>query len=515
MNKNYLIACVVMLALLSACEQQQAPQTEQAVETAAPDAAIDSTPKGMVLPATTSSDTARAQYMAGWADFENARYSTANEKFLQAAATDPAFAMAHMMAGISGASTEAFIAGLKNASDTMGDASKAEQLLIGSWQQAFDANIQGSIESRLEVTKLHPDSPRAWMFLGNAYSNVRKTKEARAAYLKAVGLAPEMVLAHTSLGNSLMTQDPKDFAAAEQHFMHAVAITPNEPNPHDLLGDVHRAQNNLRAAYDDYSKAAELAPELGSAYQQRGHVNSFLGKYDEARADYARAAQLEDARGSNNGGYFMLYHAYVSVYEGDTAAAIAELRALAASASEAYTEGVIDFQVNALSNAALFATESGDSEAASAIIEEAAALMREQAIELGSEEFSVTQEASIAYLQGLLAARMGDAENAAAKAKEFEHYVAPSSNPRKLEQMHAILGLSAYYQGDFASAVEHLSAGDNQNNMVNKYYLAKANESAGNADQAAQLFSELAVYNFNSPGFALFRKKILNSVAAD
>jgi lipoprotein NlpI len=81
--------------------------------------------------------------------------------------------------------------------------------------------------------------------------------------------------------------------------------------------------------------------------------------------------------------------------------------------------------------------------------------------------------------------------------------------------MHAILGLSAYYQGDFASAVEHLSAGDNQNNMVNKYYLAKANESAGNADQAAQLFSELAVYNFNSPGFALFRKKILNSVAAD
>jgi len=112
-------------------------------------------------------------------------------------------------------------------------------------------------------------------------------------------------------------------------------------------------------------------------------------------------------------------------------------------------------------------------------------------------------------MEGLLAARMGDAETAAAEAAEFEGFAASSSNPRRLERMHEILGLSAFYQGDYASAVEHLSAGDHLNNMYTKYYLARANEEAGNADEAARLYAELAVWNFNGPGYAMFREDIL------
>ena len=92
------------------------------------------------------------------------------------------------------------------------------------------------------------------------------------------------------------------FDKAETHFEMAARLAPGEPNPHDLLGDVHRAQNNFEAAYNDYSKCIELAPDLGSGYQQRGHVNSFLGNYEEARADYSRSAELEDARGASLGG---------------------------------------------------------------------------------------------------------------------------------------------------------------------------------------------------------------------
>ncbi len=502
-----MLAYIASLAFVSACGQQA---DDNAVDTAAaPDA------DGMVLPATTSSDAARERYMAGWADYENSRFNSANNKFLEAAAADPTFAMAHLMASLSAASTESFASNLGAASANKAGATRGEQLLIEAFENAFASDTAGWIAAVLELTTLHPNSPRAWVFLGNAYGNVNNSDDARAAYEKVIELDPNFVPGHINLGNNLLTQEPKDFALAEEHFMKAVAITPDEPNPHDLLGDVHRAQGDLEAAYNDYTKAAELAPDLGSAFQQRGHVNSFLGNYDEARADYTRSAELEDARGSNAGGFFLVYRAYVNAHEGNHEAAIAELRELVAGADEAYSEGVMDLKTNALSNAALFATEAGDTEAASAAIADAAAVMRQQADDVGSDELRDAQEATISFMEGLLVARMRDTEGAAAKAAEFKRHVASSSNPRKLERMHEIQGMAAYYQDDFASAVEHLSLGDHLNNMYTKYYLARANEAAGNADEAARLYAELAVWNFNGPGYAMFRKDILTRAASD
>ncbi len=504
----YTLVCVVGLTLLYGCGQQ----ADDASETAA--AASASASKAMVLPATTSNDEAREQYMAGWADFENTRPTSANSKFLKAAAADSSFALAHLMAALSSASTESFVSNLGRASANKAGASSGEQLLITAWEKALAADAAGRIAAMQELTALHSDSPRAWVFLGDAYGNVNNSADARAAYAKAIGLDAGLVPAHVNLGNNLLTQEPKDFGMAETHFQHAVELTPSEPNPHDLLGDVHRAQGNLEAAYDDYTKAAELAPDLGSPLQQRGHVNSFLGNYDEARSDYTRSAELEDARGSNAGGFFLIYRAYVSLHEGNHEAAINELRELAAGAG-AYSEGVKDLQVFALSNIALIAADDVDGDVAGEAIADAAAIMRQQADDVGSDDVREAQEATIAYMEGLLAARMKDSAGAAAKAEEFKGHVASSSNPRKLERMHEILGMDAFGQEDFDSAIKHLSAGDHLNNMYTKYYLARAHEAAGNADEAARLYDELAVWNFNGPGYAIFRKDILARAATD
>ncbi len=104
MNTKYILAYVASLALVSACGQQ-------ADDTAVDTAAAPET-NSMVLPATTSSDAAREQYRAGWADFENSRFNSANDKFLEAAEADPTFAMAHLMASLSATSTESFVSNL-------------------------------------------------------------------------------------------------------------------------------------------------------------------------------------------------------------------------------------------------------------------------------------------------------------------------------------------------------------------------------------------------------------------
>ena len=140
--------------------------------------------------------------------------------------------------------------------------------------------------------------------------------------------------------------------------------------------------------------------------------------------------------------------------------------------------------------------------------------MRAQADAVGSDDVRDAQEATISYMEGLLAACTGDPDGAAAKAEEFEGHVASSSNPRKLERMHEILGMTAFEQGNYSGAAEHLAKGDHLNNMFTKYYLARAHEEIGNEEEAARLYDELAVWNFNGPGYALFRKDILERAAA-
>ncbi len=500
MSIRHLLAVLVSLALIAGCGRESTESTAEIP---------DSTADDMALPTTTASEEARRHYMAGWDDFDNTRFVTAYGHFQQAAAADPDFAMAHLMSALSSTSTESFVANLRKASAAKGGATPGEQLMIEAFERALASDSAGQIAALEEVTSLHPDSPRAWVALGNSYGNVNRTADARSAYEKAIGIDKTYVPAHINLGNNLLNQEPKDYAMAEMHFKHAIELTPDEPNPYDLLGDVHRAQNNFEAAYDDYTRAAELSPELGSALQQRGHVNSFLGNYDEARADYARSAELEDARGTNIGGFYRVFSAYVNLHEGDLAAAVDELREIADTADEMYTEGVLDLKATALSTAALIATEAGDAEAAAELIADAAAVMRQQSDEVGTAEFRDANEATIAYLEGLLAARMGDADGAKAKADEFKAAAASSSNPRRLERMHEIMGIADFYQGNYASAAEQLSQGDHLNNMYTKYYLARAHEEAGNADAAAKLYDELAVWNFNGPGYAMFRKDIL------
>ncbi|MFT5656530.1 MAG: tetratricopeptide (TPR) repeat protein [Arenicella sp.] len=251
-NNKYLVAYVAILILALGCGQQddkQAPiESSSAIEE---QAAVVARDDGMGFPATTSSDTAHQQYLAGLADFDNARPNTAHQEFINAAQSGPTFAMAHLMAGLSGASTETFRNNLEQATASMGNASAAEKLLITSMQQAFDGDSRDVVTTRTEITKLLPNSPRALVFLGFAHAAEDNSVDARAAFSQAVSLNPQFVVGHFALANNLMTQEPNDFTQAEMHFKHLIAITPNEPNPYDLLGDVHRAQNNFTAAYDD------------------------------------------------------------------------------------------------------------------------------------------------------------------------------------------------------------------------------------------------------------------------
>ncbi len=516
MIRKYLLAMLAILVATVACDREadrlaaQTPEPEpETVVKAADDSGMY-----MRLPYSTESEEAGRLYLAGWAATEMGHNQEANEFFERAVAADPEFAMGHLMVALTANSTEEFSSNLATAAEHGAGATEGERTLIEAFQKGFANDQQGQLAAGEALVKMHPDSPRAWQLLAGFQSNQNDTTSSRASLEKALSLDPNLASTHMQLGNDYLFLEPKDFEKAAAHFQKAVELEPDEPNTHDLLGDAHRALGDMQAAYDDYTRAAELVPHLGSPLQQRGHVNSFLGNYEEARADYTRSAELEDLRGSNNGPFFLVFRSYVSLHEGKPQAAIAELKQLAAESDGWDMEGKLDFKVNAYNNIAQIATHQGDADAAAAAIAEAAKMMRQRADQVGTAEYRSAQEANISYLEGMLAARTGDPEGAKAKAAEFEQHVASNTNPRKHERMHEILGMAAFYQADYAAAVEHLAQGDVVNNALTKYHLAVANDKAGNGAEAEKLFAELAVLNFNSAGYAMTRSDILARTAS-
>ncbi|MEE9208165.1 MAG: hypothetical protein V3U67_07315 [Gemmatimonadota bacterium] len=465
----------------------------------------------MTLPISTESDEARAHLEAGLAAADMARGNDANDHFEKAVEADPEFAQGYLRVANTAASTEEFTTNLKRAVELMDTAEPAERLLIEIAQKGFENDVEGQLQKANELVELTPESPRAWLTLAGIQGGLNDADGARKSYAKTIEIAPKFAAAYMQAGNNYLFIEPKDFSKAEEHFQTAADLAPGEPNPYDLLGDVHRAQGDLEAAYDDYTRAAERAPDLGSPIQQRGHVNSFLHRFDEARADYTRSMELETARGNNTAPFFAPFRAYVSLHEGNPDAAIAELRVLVDGADESGYEGITDIKINGLTNIARIAMHSGAFDIARSALDERATLMRQQAEETGTEEFARAQERGIIYLDAMLAARQGDAETAKAKADEFGVLAEMDPNPRGLEPMHQILGITEHFQGNYEAAIEHLVQGA-PGNIYMKYYRAIALQEAGMTEEASGLMDEIAVWNFNGVGFALIRNDVMERV---
>ncbi len=465
----------------------------------------------MALPISTESDDARAHLEAGIAAADMGRGNEANDHFELAVEADPEFAQGYLRVANTAASTEEFTTNLQRAVELIDTVEPAEKLLIEITQKGFENDVEGQLQKANELVQLAPESPRAWLRLAGIQGGLNDAAGSRESYAKTIEIAPNFASAHMAAGNNYLFVEPKDFSKAEEHFQAAANIAPEEATPHDLLGDVHRAQGNLEAAYDDYTKAAERAPENGSGLQQRGHVNSFLHNFDEARADYTRAMELETARGNNNAPFYVQFRAYVNLHEGNPDAAIAELRQHVDGADESGFEGVTDIKINGLTNIAQIAMHSGAFDVARTALDERAVLMRQQATETGTEQFTRAQERGILYLDAMLAARSGDAESAQAKAAELTALVEMDANPRGMEPVHQILGITAHFQGNYEAAAEHLAQGA-PGNVYMKYYRSIALGEAGMTDEANALMNDVAAWNFNGAGFALIRNDVMERV---
>jgi len=491
--------CAAAAAMLvAACAASPPPATSRDL------GALDSVTSAIMgHPITTASADARSHFVAGQRELDLGRAFEALDHFQRAVAADSTFAFGYLHAATSSNSLADFKTNLARAEQLAAGASEAEQLQIQIVRKGLENDVSGQLASAEQLVAKFPESPRAHFVLAGVQAGLNRNAEARASYAKAITLAPRMVVAHIAVGTTYLFNDPRDFNQALEHFKHAEALAPNEPSMHDFLGDAYRALNDMTQARREYTRGHELNPRDAGLVQQRGHVNSFAGDYAAARADYDSSMTL--GRG-NERGFFAPFRAYVSVYAGDPAGAIAELNRLVTQADGMGLPDPLAVKVNALSNVALIAIDTRDFAAAEAALAQRTPLMRQQSDQAASAGFRRAQDANIAYFAAWLAARRGNYGAARREIARMTAIVAPDANPRKMEPIHQLKGFMAAYQGKAAEAAAHFAQGNLQDPYI-KFYYAVALDASGKADQAKPMFRELAVYNFNTLGYALIRKE--------
>jgi len=514
MTFSKLLACFAAAALLVACSDRQDSSVGQVADeaksaTEAASMALAANDGG--IPLSASSKTAMSQYKKVRKLADKGDFVQANQAARQLTEDDPDFVGGWIMLGNTALSGEQFVKASKKASELSAKGTEGEQL----WADINMTFVTNDTEEGLRLGKklvdTYPEAPRAWLVYSGLLTGQNKHDEARASGEKAIKLAPDQAIGYNTLGFSYLYNSPKNFAKAEKNFKHAIKLEPGEDNYWVNVGDVHRAMGDLEVARSDYSGALEIDASNAVAATKRAHVNSFLGNFDEARADYDMGIAAGEELTQST---LAMYRAFVNLHAGDHEAAVEELKGELERVDT--LEMPADQKVGArnflLTNIADVCFNYDMLDEAASAVDHLSASLAEAGRNSGDQDFIRQQKATAAYWMGKLAARQGDYAAAEAQAEEFAALLAEDENPRKLERYHELLGLIALKQQDYDGAIAHyrqanLSTSAGAGDVKNIFMLARALQGAGQTEEASELLQEVATWNFNSAWFAMLRKE--------
>ena len=126
-----------------------------------------------------------------------------------------------------------------------------------------DRSFQAAAAAYKEYLDARPDNPTAVMRRGIALLGTESVDEALTEFRRAATLDPKNARAQWYLTIILLSR--RDVAAAAEHAVQFVALAPDDPAAHDLLGRVWASQGKLDAAKAQFEKALQIDPRYDDA----------------------------------------------------------------------------------------------------------------------------------------------------------------------------------------------------------------------------------------------------------
>jgi len=459
------------------------------------------------VPVTTVSDEAREYYLQARYLHEVGRNDDAIPLLDKAIAADSTFALAYCDRGYLSDNAVLWTTYRDLAERYAAGSSEAEQLIISSMRKFEESDTEGMLEICRQLAEMYPRSARARLFLADAYDNLGQTGECRKAAEEAVKLDSEYPAAHSFLAYEYTFNEPIDLGKAEQYARSYADLAPEESEPFIRLGDVYRAQDKLLEAHEAYARAVELQPGHTTAHLKKGHANSFMGHYEEARADYRNA--LNTAEGLDRM-YALNYSVITHVMDNDIEAALEANQDELQQLPELITDPGTLLRARSLCcihrmNLAIW---TGKFDIAREAFKNYASSYRRIAEQMDSPEFNTMAEANILRYESALHAHMGEYDRARELADRSAEYLKDLKDPRAMENVHLLWGFIALKQENYTKALEHFKRADPENIVV-KFRTAQAEEGLGNTERAMKLYREIADYRFLDLSVALIRGKVL------
>ncbi len=256
-------------------------------------------------------DTPEALEGLGVLVFQQGRAAEAAELFARGVALLPESARSHANLGEALRATQR----PDEALPLLRRATELDPTLPHAWNSlALLAYSEGRFaESEASCREAIKHSPRltaAYINLGNALSAQCRPMEATEALRAGLRIEPHNPLTLMNLAWSLCEQnDPAALAEAEELCRRAIALAPEVPTAHKILGNILRLSGRYDEARACFARAggdnlrepvakphvAVAGPRAGEAPYVRGTAQLHQGLLDEAAASFREALQLNPA----------------------------------------------------------------------------------------------------------------------------------------------------------------------------------------------------------------------------
>ena len=142
---------------------------------------------------------------------------------------------------------------------------------------------QGQTQRSVEVLNGIPvddRSSRIELALGASYDQLKRPKDAIAAYRRALDIDPDNLDTERGLANALLTDG--QLAEAQKILTTIVTAEPQDAQSQIHLSEIQRRQGHYDAALATLEKAKPLAPDSLELSYNEALIYDSLGRYDEA-----------------------------------------------------------------------------------------------------------------------------------------------------------------------------------------------------------------------------------------
>lgn len=170
---------------------------------------------------------------------------------------------------------------------------KSRELQIRAEALTDAGQLEDACNLYLEICKLQPDNPEAWILLGRLQAATGKNNAALESCERAISLDPEFTGALLTKAHVL--QSLERLPEAVEAYCLITAISPDRLSIHCATGRLLIQLNRWEDAEDTFSTALRLDPKSASAHEGLGTVYSNMGRLDPAEHHLRQAVQYGPA----------------------------------------------------------------------------------------------------------------------------------------------------------------------------------------------------------------------------